>query len=149
MKIFLVIGFALVTFHFSLLIANAQIAVKGETVWTMAGGPISNGVVLIKDGKIEAVGTAASIKIPANYRVISAKVVTPGLIDAHSVVGLNGYLNQPHDQMALDGGCSIQPSYGRSTPTMPKNFSSGGCVHLASRRSTPAISRRLSSRVKR
>ena len=90
-------------------ISVGQIAVKGETVWTMAGEPITNGVVLINNGKIEAVGTAAQISIPANYRVISARVVTPGLIDAHTVVGLNGYLNQPHDQMALDGGASIQP----------------------------------------
>ena len=90
-------------------VASAQIAVKGETVWTMAGDPITNGVVLIKDGKIEAVGPAASVNIPANYRVLSAKVITPGLIDAHTVIGLNGYLNQPHDQMALDGGASFQP----------------------------------------
>lgn len=88
---------------------NAQIAVKGETIWTMAGEPLTNGVVLIVNGKIEAVGTAAQIKIPSNYRVISAKVVTPGLIDAHTVIGLNGYLNQPHDQMALDGSSPIQP----------------------------------------
>ena len=88
---------------------KAQIAVKGETVWTMAGEPITNGVVLINNGKIEAVGAAAQVKIPANYRVIFAKVVTPGLIDAHSVIGLNGYLNQPHDQMALDGSSPIQP----------------------------------------
>ncbi len=87
----------------------AQIAVKGETVFTMAGEPIKNGVVLVKDGKIEAVGAAAQVSIPAGYRVISAKVVTPGLIDAHSVVGLNGYLNQPTDQMALDGSGPIQP----------------------------------------
>jgi len=91
------------------LSAQAQIAVKGETVWTMAGEPITNGVVLINNGKIEAVGTAAQVKIPANYRVISAKVVTPGLIDAHTVIGLNGYLNQPHEQMALDGSSPIQP----------------------------------------
>ncbi|HEY0460080.1 MAG TPA: amidohydrolase family protein [Pyrinomonadaceae bacterium] len=88
---------------------QAQIAVKGETIWTMAGEPITNGVVLINNGKIEAVGTSAQVKIPANYRVISAKVVTPGLIDAHSVIGLNGYLNQPHDQMALDASTPIQP----------------------------------------
>lgn len=87
----------------------AQIAVKGETVYTMAGTPITNGVVLINNGKIERVGTASSVTIPSNYRVISAKVVTPGLIDAHTVVGLNGYLNQPHDQMALDGSGPIQP----------------------------------------
>lgn len=91
------------------LTAYSQIAVKGETVWTMTGEPITNGVVLVKNGKIEAVGTAASISIPANYRVFNAKVVTPGLIDAHTVVGLNGYLNQPHDQMAIDGGATVQP----------------------------------------
>ncbi len=88
---------------------SAQIAVKGEIVHTMTGESITNGVVLIKDGKIEAVGPASSVTIPSNYRVISAKVVTPGLIDAHTVIGLNGYLNQPHDQMALDGGASFQP----------------------------------------
>ena len=88
---------------------SGQIAVKGNTVWTMAGDPISNGVVLIKDGKIEAVGPASSVTIPAGYRVINAQFVTPGLIDAHSVVGLNGYLNQPHDQMAFDAGASFQP----------------------------------------
>ncbi len=89
--------------------ASAQIAVRGETVWTMSGDPITDGVVLINNGKIEAVGPASSINIPSNYRVMNAKVVTPGLIDAHTVVGLNGYLNQPHDQMALDGGATIQP----------------------------------------
>jgi imidazolonepropionase-like amidohydrolase len=99
--------FALIFFAAATI--NAQIAVKGETVWTMAGEPITNGVVLVKNGKIEAVGTAGQITIPANYQVINAKVVTPGLIDAHTVIGLNGYLNQPHDQMALDGGGSVQP----------------------------------------
>ena len=89
--------------------ALAQIAVKGDTVWTMTGDPITNGVVLIKDGKIERVGTAAQIQIPSGYRTITAKVVTPGLIDAHTVIGLNGFLNQPHDQMALDTSGTIQP----------------------------------------
>jgi imidazolonepropionase-like amidohydrolase len=89
--------------------AFGQLAIKGETVYTMNGDPLTNGVVLVKNGKIEAVGTASQIRIPANYRIITAKVVTPGLIDAHSVVGLNGYLNQPHDQMALDAASPMQP----------------------------------------
>lgn len=97
----LLIGFASIAF--------AQIAVKGETVWTMNGDPIKDGIVLVKDGKIEAVGAASTVQIPAGYKVITAKVVTPGLIDAHTVIGLNGYLNQPHDQMALDGSSPIQP----------------------------------------
>jgi imidazolonepropionase-like amidohydrolase len=89
--------------------AIGQLAVKGDTVWTMTGEPITNGVVLIRDGKIERVGTAAQVQIPAGYRTVTAKVVTPGLIDAHTVIGLNGYLNQPHDQMALDAGGTFQP----------------------------------------
>ena len=89
--------------------AFGQLAVRGETVWTMAGEPITNGVVLIRDGKIERVGTVAEVQIPSGYRTITAKVVTPGLIDAHTVIGLNGYLNQPHDQMALDQSGTVQP----------------------------------------
>ncbi|MBK9215715.1 MAG: amidohydrolase family protein [Chloracidobacterium sp.] len=100
---------ALFTIHCSLFTASAQIAVKGETVWTMNGDPITNGVVLISAGKITAVGKATEVPIPTGYRVMTAKIVTPGLIDAHTVIGLNGYLNQPHDQMALDGGATIQP----------------------------------------
>lgn len=89
--------------------ANAQIAVKGETVYTMAGDPITDGVVLVKNGKIEAVGKASDISIPSEYEVHEAKVVTPGLIDAHSVVGLAGYLNQDHDQDQLETSNAIQP----------------------------------------
>lgn len=89
--------------------AEAQIAVKGETVYTMAGDPITDGVVLIKDGKIERVGSASNINIPSGYDVYEAKVVTPGLIDAHSVVGLAGHLNQEHDQDQLETSNAIQP----------------------------------------
>jgi len=88
---------------------TAQIAVRGETVYTMAGQSIRDGVVLIRDGKIERVGAASEVKIPAGYKTVSAKVVTPGLIDAHTVVGLSGYLNQPHDQMQLERSAPIQP----------------------------------------
>lgn len=100
----------LICFLLAYVQVNAQIAVKGETIWTMAGENISNGVVLIgANGKIEAVGPASQIKIPSGYKVLSAKVVTPGLIDAHSVIGLSGYLNQPHDQMQLDASAPSQP----------------------------------------
>ena len=85
----------------------APVAIVGETVYTMAGAPITNGVILVRNGKIERVG--ASLPIPAAYRVIKAKVVTPGLIDAHTVVGLAGYLNQPHDQDQIERSAPIQP----------------------------------------
>lgn len=94
-----------------LLVASTMfaqpVAIVGETVYTMAGAPIQNGVVLVRDGKIERVG--ASLPVPAGYRVINARVVTPGLIDAHTVVGLAGYLNQAHDQDQIERTEAMQP----------------------------------------
>jgi imidazolonepropionase-like amidohydrolase len=89
--------------------AWAQLAVRGETVHTMAGRPIKDGVVLIASGKIRQIGPAATVAIPAGIKTLTAKVVTPGLIDAHSVVGLTGYLNQDQDQDQLDSNEPMQP----------------------------------------
>lgn len=88
----------------------AQIAIQGETVYTMAGEPIRNGVVLIgPSGKIDRVGPASQVSVPAGYKSVKAKVVTPGLIDAHTVVGFTGYLNQPQDQEQVERSASEQP----------------------------------------
>lgn len=90
--------------------AHAQdVAIRGEQVHTMAGPAIADGVVVIDDGKIVAVGPAASTPIPEGFTVLTAKVVTPGLVDARSVVGLAGYMNQPHDQDQLDQSAPVQP----------------------------------------
>lgn len=90
--------------------ADAQVAVRGGTVHTMAGEAIENGVVLVgADGSIEQVGPADQVQIPEGYRTLEAAVVTPGLVDAHTVVGLAGYLNQSHDQDQLELSDAIQP----------------------------------------
>lgn len=89
--------------------ASAQLAVRGDVIHTMAGPPIEDGVVLMRDGTIEAVGTADAVAIPEQYTIINAAVVTPGLIDAHGTMGLSGILNQPHDQDQLEDSSPIQP----------------------------------------
>ena len=93
----------------SFRVSFAQLAIKGEMIYTMAGAPIQNGVVLVNGGKIERVGSQAEISIPSDYKVVTAKVVTPGLIDAHSVVGLAGIFNYNHDQDQLEKSDPIQP----------------------------------------
>jgi imidazolonepropionase-like amidohydrolase len=85
------------------------VVVRGETVYTMAGAPLSPGVVVVRDGRIAAVGGEAEVEIPAGVEVLEVKVVTPGLIDAHSVIGLAGHLNQPHDQDQLEASSPVQP----------------------------------------
>ena len=49
---------------FPALVSAAQIAIKADTIYTMAGQKIINGVVLVKDGKVEAVGTG--LPAPSN-----------------------------------------------------------------------------------
>jgi len=60
------------------------VALRGGTVLTVTRGVIPKGTVLLRDGKIAAVG--ASVDVPAGADVIdvSGRFVTPGLIDAHS-----------------------------------------------------------------
>lgn len=64
------------------------IAIRGGTVLTMTGVPIANGTVLIRGGKIAAVG--ADVSIPRGAEVVEArgKYVMPGLVDAMASLGL-------------------------------------------------------------
>lgn len=89
--------------------AAELLVVRGATVHTMAGPPIIDGVIVIEAGKVRAVGPAATTPVPPGAKELRGAVVTPGLVDAHSVVGLSGYLNQPQDQDQLDPLEAIQP----------------------------------------
>lgn len=91
-------------------LAHAPLAVFGKTVHTMGpAGTITDGVVVIENGKITMVGSAAAITLPADIKTIQAEVVTPGLIDAHSTVGLSGLLNTRHDSDHLERSSPVQP----------------------------------------
>ncbi|MGB8951662.1 MAG: amidohydrolase family protein [Candidatus Aminicenantales bacterium] len=70
------------------LCQSDQIAIQGGTVYTMAGEPLENGVVLIQDGKIQKVGK--NLSIPKDYTVVDATgfVVMPGLVSSRSHVGI-------------------------------------------------------------
>ena len=85
------------------------IAIRAEKIYTMSGAAIDNGVIICRDGKIESVGRAADVQIPNDMKILQAKVVTPGLIDAHTVLGLQGYRNEPREQDQLEKSAPIQP----------------------------------------
>src|SRR5437899_11362745 len=90
----LVVSQMLIVLAFVLLtIARAQdrpIALKGGKLLTVTHGTIENGVLVIENGKIAAVGAAASLKIPRDARVIDVTGMTvyPGLIDSETNLGL-------------------------------------------------------------
>jgi imidazolonepropionase-like amidohydrolase len=83
--------------------------VVGETVHTMAGPPMENGVIVIENGKFTQVGTADEIDVPTDANVLRAAVVTPGFVDAHTTIGLSGMLNQIHDQEQVEKSAPMQP----------------------------------------
>lgn len=65
-----------------------SVALKGAMVHTAVGPPIENAVILVENGKITAVGPG--ITIPAGMPVVdvAGKVITPGLVDIHSHIGV-------------------------------------------------------------
>lgn len=59
--------------------------VHGTVLDGLGGAPLADGVVLVRGGRIEAVGPAASVPVPKDAEVIDArgKTVLPGLADLH------------------------------------------------------------------
>ena len=93
MKKFLLITLLLVSVPAWLTAADAPrkvIAISGGRLLTVSHGTIENGVLLISDGKITAVGEADKVSIPAGAEIVDAHGLTvyPGLIDPESNFGL-------------------------------------------------------------
>jgi imidazolonepropionase-like amidohydrolase len=67
---------------------SGVVAIRGGTVLTVTRGTIENGVVVLRDGKIAAVG-GNNTQIPEGAEIIDAsgRFVSPGIIDAHSHIG--------------------------------------------------------------
>lgn len=68
--------------------AAQTVAITGATVHPVSSAPIENATVLVRDGRIVAVGNDIAIPDGAERLDASGTVVTPGLIDTGSTLGL-------------------------------------------------------------
>jgi imidazolonepropionase-like amidohydrolase len=70
------------------------IFIQNATVLTVTHGNIEHGSILIRDGKIAAVG--ADLKAPEGAAIIDAtgQYVMPGIIDCHSHIAVDGSVNE-------------------------------------------------------
>ena len=72
------------------------ILIQNATIFTVTHGTIEHGSILIREGKIAAVGT--DVKAPEGASVIDAagQFVIPGIIDCHSHIAVDGSVNEGH-----------------------------------------------------
>lgn len=78
------------------------VALKAGTIYTIDSAPILNGTILVRDGRIVAVGS--ELTIPANARVVDYgpdAVITPGLVAADSTIGRVGASERTADPTLL------------------------------------------------
>ena len=85
--------------------ADAQqrpIAYINAKIIPIVGEPIEQGILVVQNGKIVAVGDARTVKLSADVMVVDAKgkVIMPGLVDTHSHIG---------EGSGADGSSPIQP----------------------------------------
>lgn len=106
-------------------------AIRNATIFTAAGPRLERATILLRDGKVAAVG--ADVAIPADAVVIdgTGKYVTPGLIDAHSHLGV---YPAPGTEANSDGNEATSPatpqvwaehSVWPQDPQFPRNLAGG------------------------
>ncbi|WP_197440552.1 amidohydrolase family protein [Polystyrenella longa] len=88
---------------------TTEYIVQAELLFPVSGPPVPHGAVWVRDGKIMAVGTLEELNAPDNVPVVKSKVVTPGLIDAYSMVPLSGAYNISADQDHDEKSGTLQP----------------------------------------
>jgi imidazolonepropionase-like amidohydrolase len=85
---------------------NPPVLIRNATIMTATGQEIANGSILLRDGRIVAVG--ASVDAPGDATVVdgTGKWVTPGIIDTHSHLGV---YSAPGTQAESDGNEATSP----------------------------------------
>jgi len=89
MKKLTLLGFILCMCIGSLFAQDRPQVFEGAEIIPISGEPIANGVLVVQNGEIVAIGAAGSVSIPRNAERhdVSGKVIMPGLVDTHSHIG--------------------------------------------------------------
>lgn len=102
---------SLLLFVFSLLGCQSEITyestgndvtvLKGATLYDGNGNKIENATIILKDGKIEAIGENITVYGQADVIDLHGKYITPGLVDAHVHFGQTAFFDSRPDALDL------------------------------------------------
>jgi imidazolonepropionase-like amidohydrolase len=81
--------------------AGAQVTVvkAGRLIDPDSGTVLTNQIILIKDGKVQAVGSALALPADAKVVDLSEKTVLPGLIDCHTHLADGAWDQEPFNRV--------------------------------------------------
>jgi len=101
--------------------AAQNLAIRNATIQTITNGVIENGTIVIRDGKIAAIGR--NVRVPDGVQVIdgAGMYVMPGLIDAHSHMAIDGGINEGSESVTPE--VRIQPN--PTDPTIYRALAGG------------------------
>lgn len=106
--------------------AGETIAITNARVLPVSGPAIERGTVLIRGGKIAAIG--ATVAVPAGARVVDAagKIVTPGLIESATQIGIveialsaEGTTDQSTTDAGLSAAFNVVDAFNGETAVIP------------------------------
>jgi imidazolonepropionase-like amidohydrolase len=102
------------------------VAITNARLLTAAGPPIERGTIVIRDGRIAAVGADAAV--PAGARVIdgAGKVVTPGFIESATQIGIveiplsaDGTADQQTSEPGIGAAFSVLDAFNPHSTVIP------------------------------
>src|SRR5580698_412273 len=90
---------------------ESVLVLQGARILPIATPAIARGVLVIRGGKIAAVGEEGKVQVPAGAKIVDAtgKVIMPGIVDSHSHIGIEGNPTVSDSQDANESSGPIQP----------------------------------------
>src|SRR5262249_46801388 len=128
----LVSYFALLIVNFAFYIVPAAraegarpLVIKAGRILTVTKGSIQNGVIVVRDGKIAAVGKQGEVAVPADAEVmdVADRWAMPGQVDLHTHIGNNSGL---HDYVhSLNPELRVWDFIDPDSPSVQDSIASG------------------------
>jgi imidazolonepropionase-like amidohydrolase len=104
-----------------------SLVIRAGRIWTATDSVIADGVIIVKDGKIRAVGKQPNVPAEAKILDMPDKDVIPGLIDAHCHLGLSSDIFAEIDETvsAVTPDMQILDAFDPLADSVEKTRSSG------------------------